>query len=181
MSPSNRTVQLFVTPACERVRIWAVGWEQRHRDIVTHLRTPLHAVPEHTNTESAIILGRALVQPLKVDGVFERAVLNETSLGNMPVVPGHAHGKSKKRFGVGIQLLRAELDYVPKALLRAMLAGHTVVICWPSDEGQGEVDLAVGFLHRREHEISKTVLFQSADVRDPSQFVRLPSHLDICS
>lgn len=133
----------------------------------TYLRASLHAVPEHANAKSTIILGRAFVKLLKVDSVLEGAVFDEASLGNMPVVPGHAHGEAQKRLGVGIELLRAELNDIPKALLRAMLAGHTVVIRRLPDEGQSEVDFAVGFLHRWKHEIAEAVLSRSAHVHGP--------------
>ena len=73
----------------------------------SYLSGPPHAVPEHADAVGAVVLGRALVKLAKVDGVLERAVLNQVALRDVSVVSRHAHGEAQERLGVGVQLLRA--------------------------------------------------------------------------
>lgn len=46
------------------------------------------AASEHTHPIGAIILGGALVELVKVDGMLEGAVLDQTALGDVAVVLG---------------------------------------------------------------------------------------------
>ena len=63
----------------------------------------------------AVFAAGAVVQCVDVDGVLERAVLDELSLRNMPELTGEAHGEAEPGFGIGVQLGGAELDDVAHA------------------------------------------------------------------
>ena len=80
-----------------------------------YLGSSLYAPPEHANAVCPVVLGGALVEAVKVNGVLERAVLDQAALGYVLVVSCQAHGEAEERLGVGVELLRAELDDVAEA------------------------------------------------------------------
>ena len=96
--------------------------------IITYLRGPPHAVPQQPDAVPAVVLGGALVQRVEVDGVLERAVLDQAALRYLAVVAHEAHGEAEVGLGVRVQLLRAQLDDVAQALGRAVLAVDAVVV-----------------------------------------------------
>jgi hypothetical protein len=83
-----------------------------------YLGGPLYALPQHPDAKRPVVLGRAVVEFVKVNGVLERAVLDQAALGDLFVVARQAHGEAEERLGVGVQLLRAELDDVAEAWVR---------------------------------------------------------------
>lgn len=101
---------------------WLVRIEsERERDrsdgYVTYLGRPSYAVPQHPDAETAVVRGGALVEAVKVDGMLQRAVLDQGALRDVFVVARQAHGEAEVRLGVGVESLRAELDDVAEACL----------------------------------------------------------------
>ena len=59
-------------------------------------------MPEQLKAMSSIIASSTFVKGIEVDSVFQSAVLDERTFGNMLVVTGQAHDEPKARLGVGI-------------------------------------------------------------------------------
>lgn len=83
--------------------------------MVTYVLTPAHAVAQHAETQSTVVLGRAIVQGLDIDGVLEGAVLNQRALGDGLILAGEAHGEAEVDLGVRVEACGAELDDVSHA------------------------------------------------------------------
>lgn len=79
---------------------------------MTYIRAPPHTAPQHTNPVCSVVLGGALVQRVEVDGVLERAVLDQAPLRDLLVIPREAHGEAEVCLGVWVEFLCAELDDV---------------------------------------------------------------------
>ena len=75
----------------------------------------------------AVVARGALVESLEVNGMLQRAVLDQGTLGNVLVVLGQAHDEAEIDLGVRVELAGAELDDVAQTLLGPMLALDAVV------------------------------------------------------
>lgn len=81
----------------------------------TYISTSLNTVSEETDALGTVVLGGAFVELVKVDGVLERAILDQAALGDLIVVLGQTHSEAKEDLGIGVQLLGAKLDDVSEA------------------------------------------------------------------
>lgn len=84
--------------------------------LCTHLGCPLDAAAEQFHAVCAVIPGCAFIESLKVDGVLEGAILDETSLGDVFIVLSEAHDEAEADLGVRVELAGAELDDVSQTL-----------------------------------------------------------------
>lgn len=82
--------------------------------MTTYIGRAADAVPEHLDSPGAVVLARALVQLLEIDGMLQRAVLNETPLRDVWVVLDHTHGEPKVGLRVGVYVLGTEQHDVTK-------------------------------------------------------------------
>lgn len=82
--------------------------------MTTYIGRAADTVPEHFDSPRAVILARALVQLLEIDGMLQRAVLDETPLRDMWVVLDQTHGESKVGLRVGVYVLGTEQHDVTK-------------------------------------------------------------------
>lgn len=99
----------------------------RAADPRAHILAVLDAVPKQTHTVRARVLAHAFVQHLKVKTVFERAVLDELTLGYLLVLVDQAVCEAKVQLGIGVLAGSAEEDYVAEAFGLAVLALDAVV------------------------------------------------------
>lgn len=76
--------------------------------MTTYIGRAADAVPEHLNSPGAIVLARTFVQLLEINGMLQRAVLDQTPLWDVWVVLDQTHGESEVGLRVGIQVLGTE-------------------------------------------------------------------------
>lgn len=82
--------------------------------MTTYVGGAADAVPEHLDPPGAVILARTLVQLLEINGVLQRAILDETPLRDVWVVLDQTHGESKIGLRVGVDVLSTEQHNVTK-------------------------------------------------------------------
>lgn len=70
----------------------------------TYICCALNALAKHVKAVGAIIAGSAIVQPLKIYGMLESAVLDERPLRYVLVVLGQAHDETEINLGIGVKL-----------------------------------------------------------------------------
>ena len=100
----------------------------RAADPCAHILTVLDTIPQQTHAVRARVLAHAFVQHLKVKTVFERAVLDELTLGYLWVLVDQAVCEAKVQLGIGVLAGSAEEDYVAEAFGLAVLALDAVVL-----------------------------------------------------
>lgn len=107
----------------------------------------------------SVILDRALIQRLEVDGMLERAVLDQRAFGDVLEVLAQAHDEAEADLGIGVEFAGAELEDVAYALGGAVFAVDAVVGGGLADVGEGEVDFVVDTLHDGEDEFAEGILY----------------------
>lgn len=84
----------------------------------TYILTPADAVTQHTNAEATVVLGSTVVKGLDVNGVFQSAVLDQSTVGDGAVFAGKTHGESEVDLGIGVEVDGAKLNNVSHACHR---------------------------------------------------------------
>jgi hypothetical protein len=117
-----------------------------------HILTVLHAVPQQAHAIRARILAHARVQRIKVEPVFQRAVLDERLIRNLLVVIDQAVCEAQIQLRVGVFGGGAQHQDVAETLGLAVLAQHAVVVVGQgADEAELEVDF-VGYVGHGGHD-----------------------------